>query len=419
MSDSDLYRTQDLPGQQASAAPDQYVAADRLEGRLFHKLLVAINAPAGWPAWTIAAAASIPILAAAGLWWILTDGIHALYLGLVLAVFTLADGLILLSLPRWRLSFGPLGPQLFQFELARLVVAALGAPLAAWLGPWPVLVGVVVINLAASLALLWGAGVEPQWLALTHLPLAAAAFPSGASPLRVLHVSDLHVERLGRREERLLRLARQAAPDLILLTGDYVNLSYVDDPAAHADARRVLAALVPDGENAPPPQVYAVLGSPPVDRNSAPLFEGLPIRLLRDEVAVVDCGQDRRLALIGLDCTHDPEHDARRLARLAARAPADLYRILLYHSPELMPVAPQFDIDLYVCGHTHGGQVRLPLYGALITSSSLGKRFEQGHYRSGNTHLYISRGIGLEGMGAPRVRFLSPPEVILFSLTGE
>jgi predicted MPP superfamily phosphohydrolase len=227
-------------------------------------------------------------------------------------------------------------------------------------------------------------------------------------------------------------MVQALAPDLIVLTGDYLNLSYVDDPVAHADARRVLAALLSGGEHIAPAGIYAVLGSPPVDRNSASLFDGLPIRLLRDEAVTVDLpapdspagrhkpprGQGRRLALLGLDCSHDPERDAERLAAVAAKAPPGVFRVLLYHSPELMLVAPRFDINLYLCGHTHGGQVRLPLYGAMITSSKLGKQFEVGHYCLEGTHLYISRGIGLEGMGAPRVRFLCSPEITLFSLNG-
>jgi hypothetical protein len=319
---------------------------------------------------------------------------------------------VLVSLPHRRLSFGPVGPQLFALELPRLAVAAIAAPVAIWLGSAPILAGLVVINLGASLALIWGALVEPFRLGLSHLSLTGDPLPHDAPAVRLLHISDLHVERFGRREEELLQRVRAIAPDLIVLTGDYVNLSYVDDPVAHADARRVLAGL------SAPAGVYAVLGSPPVDRNSVPLFDGLPIRLLRDEVVTVDLGQGRRLALLGLDCSHDPEADAGRLAVVAVQAPPDALRVLLYHSPELAPVAPQFDIKLYLCGHTHGGQVRLPLYGAVITSSKLGKRFEMGHYQVEGTHVYVSRGVGMEGMSAPRVRFLAPPEITLFSLNG-
>ncbi|RMD51504.1 MAG: metallophosphoesterase, partial [Candidatus Thermofonsia bacterium] len=68
---------------------------------------------------------------------------------------------------------------------------------------------------------------------------------------------------------------------------------------------------------------------------------------------------------------------------------------------------------------THGGQVRLPVIGPLLTSSQLGRRYVMGLYREGRTHLYVSRGVGLEGLSAPRVRFLAPPEITLFTIRGK
>ncbi len=417
MSDTALHRLKDLIEEPVRPVPDSAISSTPLEERLLHRLLVAINAVTDWPGWLIGSMAFFHVGGVAGLWWLLTGGVGALYVAIVLTVFVLADALLLFSLLRWRISFGPVGPQLFGLEFPRLVMAALAAPVAVWLGLAPVLVGLVFINVMASLALAWGALVEPQRLGLSYLSLAVDSLPRGAPPVRLLQISDLHVERFAHREQKLLRMVRLLAPDIILLTGDYINLSYVDDPVALADARRVLAALSSDGGSLAPGGVYAVLGSPPVDRNSAPLFDELSIYLLRDEAMTIDLGQGRRLALLGLDCSHDPERDAERLAAVASQAPPDACRVLLYHSPELMPLAPEFDINLYLCGHTHGGQVRLPLYGALLTSSKLGKRFEMGHYKLGDTHLYVSRGVGLEGMGAPRVRFLCPPEITLFYLS--
>jgi hypothetical protein len=89
----------------------------------------------------------------------------------------------------------------------------------------------------------------------------------------------------------------------------------------------------------------------------------------------------------------------------------------LYHSPDLAEAAAQAGVDLYLAGHTHGGQVRLPGWGALVTMSAYGKRFEAGQYRLGPTTLYVSRGIGLEGLRLPRVRFLCPPEIVSIQLS--
>jgi predicted MPP superfamily phosphohydrolase len=147
-----------------------------------------------------------------------------------------------------------------------------------------------------------------------------------------------------------------------------------------------------------------------------PLLASVPLRLLRDEWTTVDVGDGAKLVIMGLDCTHHLHEDGEQLARVADTAPNGAPRLLLYHSPELMPQASSHNIDLYLCGHTHGGQVRLPFIGPLLTSSQLGRRYVMGHYRRGDTHLYVSRGIGLEGLSAPRVRLLSPPEITLVTL---
>jgi hypothetical protein len=72
-------------------------------------------------------------------------------------------------------------------------------------------------------------------------------------------------------------------------------------------------------------------------------------------------------------------------------------------------------MDLYLCGHTHGGQVRLPFYGALVTFSRYGKKYEAGEYIVGNTVMYVNRGVGMEN-NAPRIRFLTRPEVALIEV---
>jgi predicted MPP superfamily phosphohydrolase len=164
--------------------------------------------------------------------------------------------------------------------------------------------------------------------------------------------------------------------------------------------------------------VYAVTGSPPVDLPGVipPLFEGLAVRLLKDEATRV-CGPDGQvLTLIGIECHHDIARDAANLDGVLSAAPLEGPRVLLYHSPELMPQAVEHGIDLYLCGHTHGGQVRLPVVGPVLTSSKLGRRYVMGHYHEGQTHLYVSRGVGFEGLGAPRVRLFCPPEITLITL---
>ena len=101
----------------------------------------------------------------------------------------------------------------------------------------------------------------------------------------------------------------------------------------------------------------------------------------------------------------------------APRTPPDL-RVLLYHTPDLAPQAAAEGVDLYLCGHTHGGQIRLPGLGALLTASRFGNRYALGLQRLPNGgYIYTTSGTGFEGLGLPRLRVLDPPEVAVFAVT--
>lgn len=397
----------------------QRPAADTavLENRWLHKLFLVTHVPAIWPAWKLALGL---LIAAALVWYIwLPLGSLAFTAATIYLGFALIDWVLLSWLPQAGRSFGPVGPQLLVMTAPRLVVAVL-LGLVAWILGWgearlALLSGLMALQLAGTALYLWGTLYEPFALAMTERTVATPHLPSGRPPLRLLHLSDLHVERLTRREAYLMQLIDQARPDLIVITGDFLNLSYVDEPVARDEVRKILLQLdAPYG-------VYATLGSPPVDpRLTTPsLFEGTKIRLLRDEVAVLDFDDGCRLSLIGMDCDHELDIDSQVFRELVGLAPPDSMKLLLYHSPELMPLVQEYPVDLYLCGHTHGGQMRVPLYGAVITSSSLGKRYEMGPYLEKDTMLYISRGIGLEGLSAPRMRLLCPPEIVLFTLVGK
>jgi len=128
----------------------------------------------------------------------------------------------------------------------------------------------------------------------------------------------------------------------------------------------------------------------------------------------LDLGGGRRICLAGVGIGHRFEIPL-VAARLPRRGPGRGPVIFLYHYPDaIYGLAGR--ADLYLCGHTHGGQVALPFYGALITLSKYGKRFEGGRYEVGGTTMYVTRGVGMEGYHTPPIRFLAPPEVVFIEL---
>lgn len=333
--------------------------------------------------------ALLAVLPAWGDWW---------YAG-VLWLFYLTDWILLWLLPKKQISFGPDKPPTLLLAILRTAFAFLPIPIS------------ISLQIIGTGLVVYGFWIEPHRLTVTHQRLVTPKFQPGKT-LRVLHLGDLHIERLTRREKRLAEQIRHLAPDLILFSGDMLNLSYVEDPVAIQAAQQTIT------EWRAPLGVFFVNGSEAVDL--AHIFPNvikeLPVRWLNNESLDLQIdGQPFRVS--GAFCTHRPFMDSPALPGLIANANGQ-FHILIYHSPDLAPEASQAGFDLMLSGHTHGGQVCLPLIGPLFTASLYGRKFQSGRYQIRDMVLYITRGIGLEGKAAPRVRFLCPPEIILWEITG-
>jgi predicted MPP superfamily phosphohydrolase len=325
----------------------------------------------------------------------------------------LADWVLLAALPLLQRSFGSVGPSLLLISVLRMLFFA---PALFLLQRQPLKLHAVVLLAAVGLlqAALFAGEVdvfyiEPFHLTVTELPVRVPAFlPS--RPLRILQISDLHVERITQRERDVLAKAESLQPDIIVLTGDYVNSSYMNDPLTLQETRRILSQLrAPDG-------IYAVNGN--IDNPSvmSALFDGLAnIRVLNDEVLPLRLPAGT-IYLIGVTMSGSSGQDDRALETLMTSLPPEAFSVLLYHTSDLIRTAASTGVDLYLSGHTHGGQFRLPFYGAIFTDSYYGKKYEMGVYTVGPTTLYVSRGIGMGGGLLPRVRFLCPPELVMVKL---
>ena len=319
---------------------------------------------------------------------------------LILWGFFLFDWILVGLLPRFKRSYGPAQPVVLILAFLRGI--------AAFIIPFP-------INLAlqglGTLLVIYSFWIEPHRLGVTHQKLITPKLPEGTN-VRILHLGDLHVERITRRELSLQEKIDDLKPDLIVFSGDILNLSYRKDPTAIEHARQII------GKWNAPLGVFLVSGSPAVDlAETMPLImKGLPVDWLKAEKRSIPLAQGT-LDLVGLTCTHRPTVDGEKLKTLV-HLPTKNFTLLLYHTPDLAPIAAKQGIDLQLSGHTHGGQVRIPGYGAIVTGSLYGKLFETGRIAVGSMLLYVTRGIGLEGAAAPRLRLFCPPEIILWEIEG-
>jgi predicted MPP superfamily phosphohydrolase len=233
--------------------------------------------------------------------------------------------------------------------------------------------------------------IEPNWPQLRTIEIPGRL----ASELSILHLSDLHIEReMARRDRWLIRTADRLKPDLILITGDIHQLNVLDPPSLG----RVLGSLKA------PLGVFACRGFDDSDllRRTAP-----HISCLENQTAVIQHGSDR-IILVGMPRTNLPE--------VKTAALKSDYGIVLDHMPDHVKEAAELSADLYLCGHTHGGQVRIPFWGAIITNCDSGKKYEAGLYHAGSLFVHTSRGFGLEPRPAPQVRFFCRPEITLIKV---
>jgi len=279
--------------------------------------------------------------------------------------------------------------------------------------------GLGALGVSAA-ALAYATQLEPTWLEVKRRALALPRLPSALDGLRVAHMSDFHVSRIVGRDYLAACVAAAMAeqPDLVLLTGDYVTRQrrYV------VNVTEVLAPL------AAPLGVYAVLGNHDTVVGAdavAAAVEAAGARLLRnrhERVAV----NGTAFYLAGIDCPHHEQYrlaDRRRSdwAKLYRRyldsalrgIPADSFRILLAHTPDVIRDAARLGVDLMLSGHTHGGQVRFPFLGATVVPSRYGHRYAAGEFRVDGATLYVSRGLGTVRFS---LRFLCRPELAILTL---
>ncbi|HEV8199949.1 MAG TPA: metallophosphoesterase [Candidatus Polarisedimenticolia bacterium] len=254
----------------------------------------------------------------------------------------------------------------------------------------------------AVLCVAYGWLVEPYWPQVTHTRIVSPRLAPGTAPVRLVLLSDMHSDPKPRLEERLPDLVAAQHPDLIVYAGDSINT-----PRAVPVFKKCMSGLA---KVAP---TFAVRGNWDAWYwNRIDLFGGTGVRELDGDSAEVDV-RGTRVWVGGVPIRHED-----RVPALLAGLPENEPALFLYHYPypDVLPDAQRGRIDLQCSGHTHGGQVALPFYGAIITYSKYGKHYESGLYTVGPSHLYVTRGVGLEGGIAPRVRFFARPEITVVDL---
>jgi hypothetical protein len=236
-------------------------------------------------------------------------------------------------------------------------------------------------------------------LAVRHSSLALPALDQ--ERVRVLHVSDVHVSDSmpASYVEKTGRMMKDLAPDLIVLTGDYVSR------AERVPAFERWLGQLPKARLG----AYAVLGNHEYWAGAADAVRGALARAGVEvvsgrcarvpNVALAVCGTDEPWG-VGLGDSPRPERGV---------------VLALSHTPDNVYSLAERGADLVFAGHTHGGQMRLPFLGAIIVPSRFGRRFDEGHFAVGHTQLFVSAGVGAD---SPALRLWCQPELVVVDLFG-
>jgi hypothetical protein len=260
--------------------------------------------------------------------------------------------------------------------------------------------------------------IEPQRVNITHTAVPLPRLPRALDGLTIAHLTDLHRSTLVSREYLAHCVARVNAltPDLVLATGDYLThgrsqrgqLIYGDHSEADALAADCAQCL---GQARARYGVFASLGNHDHWFNATAVTQHLEragISVLRNQNTTLTV-HGTPLPIVGLGDLWTEGINFQKAFAGIAETPA----VVLMHNPDAFEHWPRAGSHLILAGHTHGGQVVLPVLGSPIVPSQYGQKYAQGLFRREDTFMYVNRGLGLIW---PGVRFNCRPEIAILHL---
>lgn len=274
-----------------------------------------------------------------------------------------------------------------------------------------------MLLMAELLALAILVALGNNWLQSTTIEVESARLPASFDGYRIVQVSDLHGHRFGRNQSRLVKAVREAHPDLIAVTGDLTSWGRWNAEDVEGLARQ-LRDIAP---------VYFITGNHDHYARDLPkllsLLEAVGVKVLAGTSMEIARGSES-ITIAGIQ---DPRYFRRSegeyeatiqwksaLAALRATIEPQKFSLLLSHRPEFLADYERLGFDLVLSGHAHGGQVRLPVVGALYTpDQGWFPPFASGVHRRGETALVVSRGLGNSKFP---IRVLNRPELVVVRL---
>jgi predicted MPP superfamily phosphohydrolase len=227
--------------------------------------------------------------------------------------------------------------------------------------------------------------------------------PPSFDGFRILHLADLHIDALDGLAEVVADLVGPLDVDLCVMTGDYRFKAQGRCDGIYPGMRTILSSIRTEQS------VLGILGNHDESEIAIEL-ENLGVRMLINETAEISRG-DESLYVIGVDDPHCYGCDD--LEGALEGVPEDGFKVLLAHTPEIFEKAARSGIHLYLCGHTHAGQIRLPVIGEVFQNADCPRAYAQGEWRHNRMLGQTSAGVGCSVVP---VRYNCPPEIPVIEL---
>ncbi|MGD7044316.1 metallophosphoesterase [Jeotgalibacillus proteolyticus] len=250
----------------------------------------------------------------------------------------------------------------------------------------------------------------------THLNIQSRKLPDEFSGFTIVHLSDLHSKSFGKNQSRLREELQESEPDLVVFTGDLIDLRrYKDETSMNGMDKLTKIA-----------SVYYVTGNHEARSGKfndlEKKLETAGVFVLRNTSVVLE-RQGASIQLLGVD---DPlqvmDHNEASamdsvLTTVTKEMNEDDFKFLLSHRPELLSLYSQFDLDLVFSGHAHGGQIRFPFIGGIIApGQGVYPEYTAGVYSKDDTSMIVSRGLGNSLFP---LRVFNRPEIIVTKLISD
>lgn len=278
-----------------------------------------------------------------------------------------------------------------------------------------------ILSSSAALAGLFTAVTVWQNISLkiTRYHIYSSYLPTAFNGYRIVLLSDIHSRNFGVNQESLIKKVEKMHPDIILVAGDWVDSKHGNFSHCIQQAK-LLSKIAP---------VWAVYGNHEIRKirknNNDTIHKALcnaGVRFLHTSGTRIENGNSY-LNLIGIEDDLKTKENAKKkvhsahkkamLERVMHGILPDEFTILIAHHPEFFNLYASYPIDLVVCGHAHGGQVRIPFFrGVFAPNQGLFPRYTSGVHEKNKTQMVISRGLG----GFKPLRILNQPEIVVLTL---